>query len=136
MHKLILKVYTRERIYYYLFPLLNNYPHSRQRAKLFLKSSELGLLQPLTRRRVRPPPPLPGEWHTRWRERGWESPNSDEGTYSVVLCIYKYFVHLPFTPDIYTSIPKDIGSVCRVERFSTSETMIIKEDFSQISESL
>jgi hypothetical protein len=28
------------------------------------------------------------------RERGWGSPkkNSDEGTYTVVLCIYKYFV--------------------------------------------
>jgi hypothetical protein len=31
-----------------------------------------------------------GEGHTRWRERGWESPNSDEGTSTVVpysLCI-------------------------------------------------
>ncbi len=26
------------------------------------------------------------------RERVWGSPNSDEGTYTVVLCIYKYFV--------------------------------------------
>ncbi len=26
------------------------------------------------------------------RERGWGSPNSDEGTYTVVLFIYKYFV--------------------------------------------
>ncbi len=28
-------------------------------------------------------PPTPRSWgegHTRWRERGWESPNSDEGT--------------------------------------------------------
>ncbi len=32
-------------------------PQSRQRAKLFLQSSELGLPQPLARRRVRPPPP-------------------------------------------------------------------------------
>jgi hypothetical protein len=34
------------------------------------------------------PPPFGsggrGTWHTRWRERGWESPNSDEGTYTVV----------------------------------------------------
>jgi hypothetical protein len=61
----------------------------RQSAKLFLQSSELGLPQPLTRRRVCPPPPrFWGEGHTRWRERGWESPNSDEGTYTVVLCIY------------------------------------------------
>jgi hypothetical protein len=33
-----------------------------------------------------------GEGHTRWRERGWESPNSDEGTYTAVLFIYTYFV--------------------------------------------
>jgi hypothetical protein len=37
-----------------------------------------------------PPPPVLG--HTRWRERGWESPNSDEGSYTVVLLIYTYFV--------------------------------------------
>ncbi len=36
--------------------------------------------------------PSPGEGHTRWRERGWESPNSDEGTYTVVLFIYMYFL--------------------------------------------
>ncbi len=57
-------------------------PQSRQSAKPFLLSSELGLPQPLTRRRVCPPPPLGfrGEGHTRWQEMGWESPNSDEGT--------------------------------------------------------
>jgi hypothetical protein len=40
------------------------------------------------------PPPLwfRGEGHTRWREREWESLNSDEGTYTVILCIYIYFV--------------------------------------------
>jgi hypothetical protein len=37
-------------------------------------------------------PLIGGEGHTRWRERGWESPNSDEGTYTVVLCICTYFV--------------------------------------------
>jgi hypothetical protein len=36
-----------------------------------------------------------GEGHTRWRERGWESSNSDEGTYTVVLCKYMYFVYVP-----------------------------------------
>jgi len=49
-----------------------------------------------------PPPCVPthplvrlgdgGGGHTRLRERGWGSPNSDEGKYSV-LCIYKYFVN-------------------------------------------
>ncbi len=42
------------------------------------------------------PPPLPpfgsGGGHTRLRERGWGSSNSDEGTCTVVLCINKYFV--------------------------------------------
>ncbi len=33
-----------------------------------------------------------GEGHTGWRERGWESPNSDEGTYTVVL--FKYICTL------------------------------------------
>ncbi len=32
-----------------------------------------------------PPPRFWGEGHTRGRERGWESPNSDEGRYTVVL---------------------------------------------------
>ncbi len=40
------------------------------------------------------PPPLwfRGERHIRRRERGWKSPNSNEGTYTVVLSIYMYFV--------------------------------------------
>jgi hypothetical protein len=61
--------------------------------QLFLQSSELGLPQTLTRRRVCPLPLYNvGEGHTRWRERGWESPNSNEGTNTVVLFIYMYFV--------------------------------------------
>jgi hypothetical protein len=47
-------------------------PQSRQSARLFLQSSELGLPHPLTRKQV----------------RGWGSPSSDEGTYTVVLYIY------------------------------------------------
>jgi hypothetical protein len=67
-----------------------------QSAKLSLQSSELGLPQPLASWRVCPPPRwFRGEGHIRWRERGWESPNSDEGTYTVVLyrvlqCIHIY----------------------------------------------
>ncbi len=56
----------------YFSPLKWPSPESRQCAKLFLQSSELRLPQPLIRR----------------RERDWESPNSDEGTYTVVLFIY------------------------------------------------
>jgi hypothetical protein len=39
------------------------------------------------------PPPFSGGRGTLAGERGgWESPNSDERTYSVVLCKYMYFV--------------------------------------------
>jgi hypothetical protein len=31
------------------------------------------------------------------RLKGWGSPNSNEGTYTVVLYIYKYFVLSPFS---------------------------------------
>jgi hypothetical protein len=70
-------------------------PQRRQSAELFLQSSDLGPLQPLTRRRVGPPPPgSEGEGHTRWRERGWESPSSDEWIYvhcgTLYICIYIY----------------------------------------------
>ncbi len=44
---------------------------------------------------VPPHPLVRGGGHTRLWERGWGSPNSDEGTYTVVLYIYKYFVLLP-----------------------------------------
>ncbi len=61
-------------------------------SKLFLQSSHLELPHPLSRRRVCPPPPpflVRVGGHTCLRERGWGSPNSDEGTYTVVLCILK-----------------------------------------------
>jgi hypothetical protein len=61
--------------------------------KPFLQSSELGLPQLLTRRRVFPPPLLvPGGGAHSLAKEGWESLNSDEGTYTVVLCINMYFV--------------------------------------------
>jgi hypothetical protein len=71
-----------------------NWPQRRQSPKLFLKSSEVGLPQPLPRWRVCPPPPITGGRHTRQRERGWESPNSDEVTYTVVFFIYRYLMEL------------------------------------------
>jgi hypothetical protein len=61
-------------------------PQSKQSAKLFLQSSELGLPQPLTCRLLCPPS------FFRLRERGWGSPNSDERTYTVgTLYIYVLF---------------------------------------------
>ncbi len=43
-------------------------------------SLELGLPPtPHPQASVPPPPCFWGEGNTRWRERGWESPNSDEG---------------------------------------------------------
>jgi hypothetical protein len=66
----------------------------RQSAKPFLQSSELGLPAPLTRRSVPPPPTFGsgGRGTIAGESGGWESPNSDEGTYTVVLCRYMYFV--------------------------------------------
>ncbi len=53
---------------------------SRQSAKLFFQSLELGLPPtPHPQASVPPPPCFWGEGNTRWWERGWESPNSDEG---------------------------------------------------------
>ncbi len=67
---------------------------SRQIAKLFLQSSELGLTQPLNPMQASVPPPGSGGRGTLAGERGVgrESPSSDEGTYTVVLFIYTYFV--------------------------------------------
>jgi hypothetical protein len=65
---------------------------SRQSAKLF---SIVGIGTPPTphsQASMPHPSRFWGEGHNRWRERGWESPNSDEGTYTVVLFIYTYFV--------------------------------------------
>jgi hypothetical protein len=56
---------------------------SRQSAKLF--SSRRNWDSPNPSPAGEFPPPL-------WRERGWESPNSDEGTHTVVLYMYMYFV--------------------------------------------
>jgi hypothetical protein len=38
------------------------------------------------------PPLAPGEGHTRWRERGWESPSSNAETYTVVGTLYIYIL--------------------------------------------
>jgi hypothetical protein len=88
-------------------------PQSRQSAELFLQSSELGLPHPLSRRRVCPPPTLwsGGGGHTRLRERGWGSPNSDKGTYTVVLYKCKCFV--PETvKDCTIKLPKLARNQC------------------------
>jgi hypothetical protein len=60
-----------------------SHPQSRQSAKLFF-----------SRQNWDSPNPSPaggcalpqfwGEGYTRWREKGWESPNSDEGSYTVL----------------------------------------------------
>ncbi len=58
--------------YFLIFPKMCFFvsrTQSRPSAKLFLQSSELGLPQPLTRRRMCPSPfpSVLGEGHTRWR---------------------------------------------------------------------
>jgi hypothetical protein len=47
---------------------------------------------PLAAGECAPPPFGTGGGHTPLRLKGWGSPNSHEGTYTVVLYIYKYFV--------------------------------------------
>jgi hypothetical protein len=67
---------------------------SRQSAKLFLKSSELGLPQPLTRRRVcpLPPPVLGGRGHSLAIEGLGESQFRRGDIHCGTLYIYTYFV--------------------------------------------
>ncbi len=88
-------------------PILNNRMHHRVGRVLTAFSQVVGigsLPTPHPQASVAPPR-FWGEGHTRWRERGWESPNSDDGTYTVVLFIYTYFVectlhnHMPCSFD-------------------------------------
>jgi hypothetical protein len=60
-------------------------PQSRQSAKLFTSRWNWDS----------PNPSLAGECALP-RERGWASPNSDEGTYTVVLFVYMCFVPQTF----------------------------------------
>jgi hypothetical protein len=63
---------------------------NRQSAKLFLQSSKLGLPHPPTRKRVLPPPLVPGG-SLALRERGWGVPIRMRGQtlcYSRHICIY------------------------------------------------
>ncbi len=69
--------------------------HSHRVGKVLIFSLVVGIGLPstfLNRRRVCPPPLVLGEGHTRWRERGRESPNSDEEIYTVVLFIDMHVV--------------------------------------------
>jgi hypothetical protein len=67
-----------------------------QSARFFLQSSELGLPHsPSHAGECAPPPPLvPGEGHTHFRERGWGEFKFRRGDiqYIVVLYLYMYFV--------------------------------------------
>ncbi len=66
---------------------------SRPSAKLFSPIIGIGSPPSPHPKASVPHPRFWREGHTRWRERGWRSPNSDEGTYSV-LCgtLYMYIL--------------------------------------------
>ncbi len=57
----------------YPLAIVSSGPQSRQSAKLFLQSSELGLPQPLSRRRLCPPFDSAGEAHSLAREGAGKS---------------------------------------------------------------
>ncbi len=69
-------------------------PQSRQSAKRFSSRWNWDSPTPLAAGEWAPPPFGTGGGHTRLRLKGWGSPNSNEGTYTVVLYIYKYFVFI------------------------------------------
>ncbi len=73
--------------------ILGSWAQSRQSAKRFSSRWNWDSPTPLAAGECAPPPFGPGG-HTRLRLKGWGSPNSNEGTYTVVLYIYKYFVLL------------------------------------------
>ena len=68
---------------------------SRQSAKLFSSRRNWVSPTPLAAGECALPPFGLGGEHTRLRERGWGSPNADEGTFTVVLYIYKYCAQKP-----------------------------------------
>jgi hypothetical protein len=76
-------------------------PQGRQSARRFFSRWNWDSPTPLAAGKCAPPPTLwYGGEHTRWRLKGWGSPNSNEGTHTVVLYIYKYFVsHAIFVTD-------------------------------------
>jgi hypothetical protein len=53
---------------------------------------------------VPPPPGFGGRGTLAGRERGWESPNSNEGTFTVVLFIFTYFVGITFVHTIINKL--------------------------------
>ncbi len=65
---------------------------SRQSAKRFSSRWNWDSPTPWAAGECAPHPLVRGGGHTRLRLKGWGSPNSNEGTYTVVLYIYKYFV--------------------------------------------
>ncbi len=73
---------------------------SRQSAKRFSSRWNWDSPTPLAAAECAPPPFGPGVGHTRLRPKGWGSPNSNEGTYTVVLYIYKYFVPYKVAGDL------------------------------------
>jgi hypothetical protein len=85
-------------------------PQSRQSAKRFSSRWNWDSPTPLAAGECAPTPFGPGGGHTRLRLKGWGSPNSNEGTYTVVLYIYKYFVPEPVFLNVYgaqESIPRN-----------------------------
>jgi hypothetical protein len=77
---LTIKIVPVSRLYRLCFYPVHHKVRTYKEYHSVFPSSELGLPPtPHPQASVPPPPCFWGEGNTRWRERGWESPNSDEG---------------------------------------------------------
>ena len=94
-------------------------PQSRQSAKRFSSRWNWDSPTPLAAGECAPPPFGPGGRADSLAAKGVGSPNSNEGTYTVVLYIYKYFV----VYRMYRSIFPLIYSTCAEPRFGLDQLL-------------
>ncbi len=78
-------------------------------------SSRRGWDSPTPRQQASvPPPPLVGrEGHTRWREKGWQSPNSDEGTFTCGTLFIYVLCGLSYRPANHVACRAGTTTLCR-----------------------
>jgi hypothetical protein len=101
-----------------LYPLSYGWSHRVGRVLSFFSSRrDWGSPNPSPAGECAPTLWVRGKGHTRWRERGRESPNSEERTYTLVLYIWVYFAAGVIMP---LKVSKSL--TLKVSSFSPSET--------------